>query len=139
MKMARHKYPNCKIFVFAKSERERKFTKELGAVWVGDTEEESSEKLNCIIDTTPVWKPIVEALKNLEGGGRLGINAIRKEEVDKKYLLKLDYPAHLWLEKEIKSVTNVTRRDVSEFLKLTAGIPIKPVVQEFTLEEANKA
>ena len=139
MKMARHKYPNCKIFVFARSERERKFAKELGAVWAGDTEEESPEKLNCIIDTTPVWKPIVEALKNLESGGRLVINAIRKEGVDKEYLLKLDYPAHLWLEKEIKSVANVTRRDVSEFLKVAAEIPIKPVVQEFTLKEANKA
>jgi len=139
MKMARHKYPNCKIFVFARSEREREFAKELGAVWAGDTEEESPEKLDCVIDTTPVWKPIVEALKNLECGGRLVINAIRKEEVDKEYLMKLDYPIHLWLEKEIKSVANVTRRDVSEFLKLAAEIPIKPEVQEFPLEEANKA
>ena len=139
MKMARHKYPNCKIFVFARSEREREFAKELGAVWAGDTEEESPEKLDCVIDTTPVWKPIVEALKNLECGGRLVINAIRKERVDKEYLMKLDYPTHLWLEKEIKSVANVTRRDVSEFLKLAAEIPIKPEVQEFPLEEANKA
>ena len=67
------------------------------------------------------------------------VNAIRKEEVDKTYLLKLDYPRHLWLEKEIKSVANVARRDVSEFLELAAQIPIKPEVQEFTLEEANKA
>jgi propanol-preferring alcohol dehydrogenase len=94
---------------------------------------------DCIIDTTPVWKPIVEALKNLEGGGRLVINAIRKEDVDKGYLLKLDYPTHLWLEKEIKSVANVERRDISEFLELAATIPIKPEVEEFTLEEANKA
>jgi len=139
MKMARHKYPNCKIFVFARSEKEREFAKELGAVWAGDTEEESPEKLDCVIDTTPVWKPIVEALKNLECGGRLVINAIRKEKEDKEYLMKLDYPTHLWLEKEIKSVANVTRRDVSEFLKLAAEIPIKPEVQEFPLEEANKA
>jgi propanol-preferring alcohol dehydrogenase len=45
--------------------------------------------------------------------------------------LKLDYPAHLWLEKEIKSVANVTRRVVSEFLELVAKVPIKPEVQEF--------
>ena len=138
-KMARHKYPNSKVFVFARSERERDFAKELGAVWAGGTEEESPEKLHCIIDTTPAWKPIVAALENLESGGRLVINAIRKEEVDKTYLLKLDYPRHLWLEKEIKSVANVARRDVREFLELAAEIPIKPEVQEFTLEEANKA
>ena len=137
--MAKHKYPKSKVFVFARSEKERHFAKELGAVWAGDTEEESPEKLDCIIDTTPVWKPVVEALKNLEPGGRLVVNAIRKEEVDKEYLLRLDYPTHLWLEKEIKSVANVSRSDVSEFLELAAEIPIQPEVQEFTLEEANKA
>lgn len=139
MKMARYKYPNSKVFVFARSERERTFAKELGAVWAGDTEEESPGKLDCIIDTTPVWKPIVEALGNLEKGGRLVINAIRKEEVDKESLLKLKYPTHLWLEKEIKSVANVSRSDVNEFLSLAAEIPIKPEVQEFALKEANKA
>ncbi len=139
LKMARHKYPSSRIFVFARSEKERDFAKELGAVWAGDTEEASPEKLDCIIDTTPAWKPIVEALKNLRAGGRLVINAIRKENVDKDYLLKLDYPIHLWLEKEIKSVANVARQDVSEFLELAAQIPIKPEVQEYRLEEANKA
>ncbi|MEE9418166.1 MAG: alcohol dehydrogenase catalytic domain-containing protein, partial [Desulfatiglandaceae bacterium] len=58
LKMARHRYPRSKVFVFARSERERNFAKELGAVWAGDTEEESPEKLDCIIDTTPVWKPV---------------------------------------------------------------------------------
>jgi len=139
LKMVRHQYPNAKVFVFARNPEERAFAKELGAVWAGDTEEESPEKLDGIIDTTPVWKPVVEVLKNLEPGGRLVINAIRKEEVDKEYLLRLDYPTHLWLEKEIKSVANVARDDVKEFLELAAEIPIQPEVQGFTLEEANKA
>jgi propanol-preferring alcohol dehydrogenase len=78
-------------------------------------------------------------LKSLEPGGRLVINAIRKEEGDKEYLLRLDYPIHLWLEKEIKSVANVARNDVIEFLELAAEIGIKPEVQEFALEEANRA
>ncbi len=82
---------------------------------------------------------MVETLKNLEKGGRLVINAIRKEEKDKKVLTQIDYPRDLWLEKEIKSVANVTRRDVEEFLTLAAEIPIIPEVQEFRLEEANQA
>ena len=139
LKMTRHKYPNSKVYVFARSEKERDFAKELGAVWAGDTTDASPEKLHAIIDTTPAWKPIVEELKNIERGGRLVINAIRKEEKDKDYLMNLDYPAHLWMEKEIKSVANVARRDVSEFLEIAAKIPIKPEVQEFALEEANCA
>jgi propanol-preferring alcohol dehydrogenase len=139
LQLARHKYPRSRVFVHARTERERNFARELGAFWAGDIVEESPEKLNCAIDTTPAWRPVVEALKNLDRGGRLVINAIRKEEVDKEFLLKLDYARHLWLEKEIKSVANVARSDVGEFLKLAAEIPIRPEVQEFRLEEANRA
>lgn len=139
LKMAQHRFPRSKVFVFARSEGERAFARELGAAWAGDTLEEAPEKLAAIIDTTPAWTPVVEALKNLEPEGRLVINAIRKEEKDKEALLGLDYPAHLWMEKEIKSVANVARSDVREFLKLAAEIPIRPEVQEYPLEEANRA
>lgn len=139
IQMARHKHPNSKIFAFARSEGERAFARELGATWAGDIGEDPPEKLNCAIDTTPVWKPIVEALKILAPGGRLVINAIRKENYDKEQLMNIDYPTHLWHEKEIKSVANVARQDVKEFLELAAEIPIRPEVQVFPLEGANKA
>ena len=139
LKMAKYQYPNSQVFAFSRSVSERAFARELGAVWAGDIAEESPAKLDAIIDTTPVWKPIVEALRNLERGGRLVVNAIRKEEVDKDALLQLDYPTHLWLEKEIKSVANVTRQDVGEFLALAAAIPLKPEFQEYALEDANAA
>jgi alcohol dehydrogenase, propanol-preferring len=139
LKMVEHLYPNSQVFVFARSKGQRAFARELGAVWAGDTKAHSPLKLNCIIDTTPVWGPILEALKNLAPGGRLVINAIRKEEIDKESLLALDYPVHLWMEKEIKSVANVSRRDLREVLALAAEMKIKPEIQEFSLEEANRA
>jgi propanol-preferring alcohol dehydrogenase len=139
LKMARHRYPNTKVFVFARAESERVFARELGAAWACDIGDESPEQLQAAIDTTPVWRPVVEALKNLEPGGRLVVNAIRKEDADKDTLLRLDYPTHLWMEKEIKSVANVTRRDVSEFLALAAEMGLKPEVQEYALQDANVA
>jgi len=139
LKMVRQRYPASRVLVFSRSPGERQFAKELGAFWAGDFGEEPPEKLQRAIDTTPVWRPMVSALKNLEKGGRLVINAIRKEEVDKEALLTLDYAGHLWLEKEIKSVANVCRQDVAEFLQLAAQIPIKPEFQEYRLEEANQA
>ena len=139
LKMMRHRYPDSKVFVFARSEREQDFARELGAVWTGSTEDEAPERLKAIIDTTPAWKPVVAAMKNLASGGRLVINAIRKEDRDKNWLSELDYEKHLWLEKEIKSVANVTRKDIGEFLELAAEIPIKPEVQGFRLEDANRA
>jgi alcohol dehydrogenase, propanol-preferring len=139
LKMVKHKFPDCRIYVFARSARERKFARQLGATWSGDTEDEAPQKLHCIIDTTPAWKPVVEGLKMLTPGGRLVINAIRKEGFDKNNLLRLDYSQHLWMEKEIKSVANVSRRDVSDFLDLAARIPLLPEVQQYPLEEANTA
>ena len=139
LKMVRYRYPHTEIFVFARNKNEQNFARELGAVWAGDISAESPKKLNAIIDTTPVWKTIVEALKNLDPAGRLVINAIRKEDSDKNYLLKLDYGDHLWMEKEIKSVANVSRRDIEDFLTLAAQIPIIPEVEEYPLNEANRA
>lgn len=139
LKLARYQYPQTPIFVFARSPKEREFAKELGAVWAGDTDDRPPELIDCIIDTTPAWRPVMSALRNLKPGGRLVINAIRKETKDRDVLLKMDYPTHLWMEKEIKSVANVARGDVSAFLALAAQIPILPEVQEFPLEDANTA
>lgn len=139
LKMVRHRYPRTRVYVFARSEAERAFARELGAVWTGDSTEEPPEKLAAVIDTTPAWGPVVDALKNLEPEGRLIVNAIRKEERDKDALLRLDYPRDLWLEKEVKSVANVTRSDVRELLALAAEIPLEPETQEFPLAAANQA
>ena len=139
LKMAKQLYPNTEVFVFTRNPDEQEFARTLGAVWAGGIEVSAPHRLNAIIDTTPVWKPIVEALGNLENGGRLVVNAIRKEDVDQEVLLNLDYPSHLWMEKEIKSVANVTRSDVREFLTLATEAGIRPEYQEYALEDANRA
>ncbi|MGQ9560401.1 MAG: zinc-dependent alcohol dehydrogenase family protein [Candidatus Oleimicrobiaceae bacterium] len=139
LKMVQHRFPHTEVFVFARSEGERTFARELGAAWAGDTDDFPPALVHCLIDTTPVWRPVVAALERLAPGGRLVINAIRKEDSDKQTLSAMDYTRHLWQEKEIKSVANVTRKDVAEFLVLAAAIPIIPEVQEYRLEEANVA
>jgi propanol-preferring alcohol dehydrogenase len=139
LQMVRHRCPDTEVYVFARQPEEREFALELGAVWAGDTTQEAPEKLHAIIDTTPAWLPVIRALENLEPGGRLVVNAIRKEDADRQQLLSLDYPRHLWMEKEIRSVANVTRGDVRDFLGLAAGIPIRPVIETYALHEANRA
>lgn len=139
LKLIRHLYPDSEIFVFARNIKEQKFALELGATWAGNTTETPPVLLDSIIDTTPVWLPIIKALEYLKPGGRLVINAIRKELSDIHLLSKLDYSQHLWMEKEIKSVANVTRYDVKEFIRLAAEIPFKPIVEEYPFEKANEA
>jgi len=137
--MVKQRYPHSPVYVFSRSEGEQAFARQLGAAWAGGIEAPPPELLQCIIDTTPAWTPVLAGLRALRPGGRLVINAIRKEEGDQQALLGLDYPAQLWLEKEIKSVANVTRADVSEFLQLAAELPMRPEVQEYALTEANQA
>jgi propanol-preferring alcohol dehydrogenase len=139
IQMANYLYPNSRKFVITRNPAERELAMSLGADWAGDIGDRTPGKLDCAIDTTPAWKPVVSALENLERGGRLVVNLIRKEAGDKEFLLNLDYPRHLWLEKEIKSVANVTRADAGEFLALAAKMKIHPEIQEYRLEEANKA
>ncbi len=139
VKLIQYKYPESEVYVFARNPGERKFAKELGAKWAGDTTDKPPELLDSIIDTTPVWKPVVHAMEALKPGGRLVINAIRKESVDQDYFQHLDYEKHLWMEKEIKSVANVTGNDVREFIKIAAEMPFKPDVTTFPFEKANKA
>ncbi len=137
IQVAKYKYPNGKVFVFTRPHQKehQDLAKKLGADWVGVTGDTPPEKLHCAIDFTPVGEPIREALRNLEKGGRVVVNAIRKATT----IPELDYTEHLWYEKELKSVANVTRRDAEEFLPLAAQIPIVPETQEFRLEDANEA
>jgi propanol-preferring alcohol dehydrogenase len=139
LQMARFLYPDSEIFVFARSKKERDFALKLGAHWTGDTRESPPSPLDAIIDTTPAWLPVIRALESLAPGGKLVINAIRKEPNDRAVLAGLSYDRHLWLEKTISTVANVTRQDVTDCLQLARTVPLRPRVTEYPLEAANEA
>lgn len=139
LQLAQHMFPSSPVYVFARNERERQFARSLGAHWTGDTKERPPQLLDAIIDTTPAWLPVLEGLRNLKPGGRLIINAIRKESADRGLLAEIDYAEHLWMEKELKTVANVTAADIREFLAVAAAIPLRPAVDTYPLEAANRA
>jgi propanol-preferring alcohol dehydrogenase len=139
LRLARFLYPQSPIFVFARSAAEQDFARLLGADWAGDTAAVSPEPCDAIIDTTPAWLPVLSSLERLRPGGRLVINAIRKEAGDRMVMADINFERHLWMEKEIKSVANITRSDVREFLDIAAVVPLKPEVKCYSLEEANQA
>ncbi len=139
LQMAKHLYPQSKVYIFDRKEEVRTFAQALGADWSGRIDQRPAEPLAAVIDTTPVWRPVVESMKNLCPGGRLVINAIRKEDVDKEALLELSYHDHLWMEREIKTVANLTHRDIAEFLPLAAEIPMQAEVTTYPLADANIA
>jgi propanol-preferring alcohol dehydrogenase len=139
LQMARYLYPDSPIYVFARSKTEREFALKLGACWTGNTTDQPESQLDAIIDTTPAWLPVLAALEALCPGGRLVVNAIRKESGDQDVLSRLDYGRHLWMEKNLSTVANVTRQDVRSCLRLAGAIPLHPLVDTYPLEKANDA
>ena len=133
IQVIKYRFPNSPVFVFTKTTKHSDLAKKLGADWTGRSGEVPPAKLDKAMDFTPVGECVRDALAALASGGRLVINAIRKETP----VPPLDYAKYLWLEKEIKSVANVTRADAEQFLPLAAQIPIVPTIEEFALEQAN--
>ncbi len=82
---------------------------------------------------------MLAALAQLRPGGRLVINAIRKEDGDKSIMADIVYEDHLWKEKELKTVANVTAADIEEFLSVGAQMRLHPAVETYPLEAANEA
>jgi propanol-preferring alcohol dehydrogenase len=134
IQIIKYKFPNSPVFVFTKTAEHAKLAESLGAAWTGRSGDQPPAKLNKAMDFTPVGECVRDALAFLDRGGRLVINAIRKETA----VPQLDYARYLWLEREIKSVANVTRADAEQFLPLAAQIPIVPTIEEFELAEANE-
>jgi propanol-preferring alcohol dehydrogenase len=135
IQIIKHRFPNSAVFVFTRSGEHRKLAKQLGAAWADAPTQPPPEKIDKAMDFTPVGETVRTALSVMEKGGRLVINTIQKTTP----VPPLDYAEHLWHEKQIQSVANVTRSDAEEFLPLAAEIPIEPVVQEFELAQANEA
>jgi propanol-preferring alcohol dehydrogenase len=139
LQTAQYLYPKSPVYVFARSIEEQKFALSLGADWAGDTGDVPPTPPHAVIDTTPAWYPVISALKCLRPGGRLVINAIRKEDKDKSLLATISYEEHLWKEKTLQTIANVSSDDISSFLEVAAKAGIKPDVEVYPLEDANRA
>lgn len=139
LQMARAGLPRSPIHVFTRNPAEQALARDLGAAWAGAADAQTPTLLHAIIDTTPAWAPLRAALRNLRPGGRLVVNAIRKEAADAEVMAGIDYPGELWLEKSVQSVANVTRADVRDCLALAARAGIRPTVRVYALQDANQA
>ncbi len=123
----------CEVYVATRSETEQSRARELGAAWAGDYSDAPPEQLDAAITFAPVGSVVVRALQALQPGGIVAINAIHLD-----HMPEFDY-ADLWLERQIRSVANFTRRDATEFLALAAEIPVRTAVQRYQFEDANRA
>lgn len=131
LQVARHW--GCAVYVATRSRDEQRRALEMGAVWAGSYDDEPPRLLEAVITFAPAGSVVVAALKALQPGGTVVINAIHLDSIPA-------FPYDLlWLERGLRSVANLTRHDTEDFLELAAEIPIKTVSENYPLADANVA
>jgi propanol-preferring alcohol dehydrogenase len=123
----------CEVFVCTRSEREQQRARDLGAAWAGGYDEQPPAPLDAAVTFAPSGDVVVAALKAVDRGGVVAINAIHLDRIP-----EFSYD-HLWWERQLRSVANFTRQDAAEFLALAAEIPIRPAYELHPLADANLA
>ena len=123
----------CRVFVATRSPRDQQRARDLGAVWAGGTHDPPPASLAAAVTFAPAGEVVVAALKAVDRGGTVAVNAIHLDRIP-------EFPyEHLWWERSLRSVANFTRRDAREFLALAANIPIRTESEVYPLDDANRA
>lgn len=125
---------NCEVYVSTRGASHRQLADSLGAMWVGSEIEKPPVKLDRAVTFAPSGDVVVAALASLRKGGVVAINAIHLDR-----LPEFDYDTLLWGERQIRSVTNMTRSDARDFLKIATEIGLRPRTTVFPLDQANEA
>jgi alcohol dehydrogenase, propanol-preferring len=124
----------CEVYVSTRGQSHRQLAASLGATWVGSETEKPPRELDCAITFAPSGDVVLAALASLRKGGVVAINAIHLDRIP-----EFDYDRLLWGERQIRSVTNMTRADARDFLQIAAETGLRPKVTAFPLSRANEA
>jgi propanol-preferring alcohol dehydrogenase len=131
--VARHQGRTVYAFVRPGDESAKRFARELGVAWAGDADAAPPEALDAAIVYAPVGALVPQALRVTAPGGTVVCAGIHMSDVPA-------FPyAHLWQERSVRSVANLTRADGEEFLRLAAAVPIATSVTTYALPDANRA
>ena len=124
----------CEVYVSTRGASHRRLAESLGAAWVGNETEKPPVELDRAVTFAPSGDVVVAALGSLRKAGVVAINAIHLDRIP-----EFDYDRLLWGERQLRSVTNMTRVDARDFLQIAAEIGLRPQVTVFPLDQANVA
>ena len=130
IQVARHW--GCEVFVFTRGDAHRRLAEQLGAAWAGGLDDDAPHELDAAVVFAPAGRVVIEALRRVRPGGTVAINAVHLDQIP-----AFDYNLLYW-ERALRSVSNSTRQDGVEFLRLAESIPLTVQVQQFSLTEANQ-
>jgi propanol-preferring alcohol dehydrogenase len=124
----------CEVYVATRGDSHRAFAQHLGAVWIGRATDKPPVALDRAVTFAPAGDVVMAALGALRKGGVVSINAIHLDRMP-----EFDYDRLLWGERQIRSVTNMTRADARDFLDLAAEHDIRPRSSAFSLKDGAAA
>jgi propanol-preferring alcohol dehydrogenase len=131
--VARHEGREVYAFTRAGDAKAQEFARELGAVWVGGSDEMPPAPLDAAIIFAPVGALVPAALRAVRKGGVVVCGGIHMSDIP-------SFPYEiLWEERVVRSVANLTRDDAREFLALAPKVPVKTTVVPMPLASANEA
>ena len=111
----------------------QEFARQLGAEWVGGSDQSPPVELDAAILFAPVGALVPAALRAVAKGGTVVCAGIHMSDIPA-------FPYEiLWGERVVRSVANLTRRDGEEFLALAPRIPVRTDVEPMPLDKANEA
>lgn len=126
---------DVEVYAFTRpgDEESQTHARSLGAVWAGGSDGAPPEALDAALIFAPVGPLVVTALKGLDRGGVVVCGGIHMSGI----------PAFayedLWMERGIRSIANLERRDGEEFLELAPAVPVRTTVRRYPLAQANDA
>ena len=123
----------CEVVVLTRGDRHRALARDLGAAWVGDAGELPPDPCDRAVVFAPAGELVPVALDCVRPGGTVSLAGIHMTPIP-----SFAYE-HIWHERSLRSVANMTRQDAEEFMALAAVAGIRAEVECFGLTEANAA
>ncbi len=131
IQVARHW--GCEVHVATRSVREQERARALGAASVGGYDDPPPAPLDAAVTFAPAGSVVVAALRAVDRGGIVAINAIHLDGIP-----AFDYDL-LWWERSLRSVANYTRDDARAFLELAGEIPLRTETEVLSLADGSAA
>ena len=121
------------VFVRPGDVARQSFATSLGATWAGGSDELPPRPLDVAIVFAPVGSLVPAALRAVAKGGVVVCAGIHMSDIP-------SFPyADLWGERSLRSVSNLTRQDARDFLRLAPEVGVRTQVESFPLEQADEA
>ncbi len=124
----------CEIYVATRGSSHGALALQMGAKWAGGISDTPPVPMDRAITFAPSGEVVLAALASLRKGGVVAVNAIHIDRIP-----QFDYDSLLWGERQIRSVSNMTRTDAREFLALAASAGIRPKTTAFPLDRTEDA